>query len=197
MILIDKFICNFGEDRTAIQKKIEAVCNNLGISPEWLMLVMWQESRLNSKAVNNQKGDPSDPFTRAKTRATGLIQFMPNTAAGLGTSNQALFNMNAIGQLDYVQKYYQPYKSKIKNFHDLYLATFFPAAMGKSDDYILQTSKISAQTIVNQNPGFDLNKDGRISVAEFREVITKRVPTQFLDLVKKKKLSSEVQPLHS
>jgi hypothetical protein len=191
MILLDKFVCNFGESKTAIEQKIQSVCTNLGISPDWLMLVMWQESRLNSKAVNKQSGDPSDAFTRAKTRATGLIQFMPNTATGLGTSTQALFNMNAIQQLDYVQKYYQPYKSKIQNFHDLYLATFFPAAIGKADDYVMQTSKISAQTIVNQNPGFDLNKDGKISVAEFREIITKRVPTQFLDFVKKKKLQSE------
>ncbi|MCL2028771.1 MAG: transglycosylase SLT domain-containing protein [Bacteroidales bacterium] len=187
MILIDQFICNFGESKTAIEQKIKTVCNNLNIQPEWLMLVMWQESRLNSKAVNAQKGDPADAFTRAKTRATGLIQFMPNTAAGLGTSTQAIYNMNALQQLDYVQRYYQPYKSKIQNFHDLYLATFFPAAMGKPDDYVMQTSKISAATISTQNPGMDINKDGKITVAEFREMITKRVPSQFLDFVKKKK----------
>ena len=197
MILIDQFICNFGESKTAIEQKIKTVCNNLNIQPEWLMLVMWQESRLNSKAVNAQKGDPADAFTRAKTRATGLIQFMPNTAAGLGTSNQALFNMNAIQQLDYVQRYYQPYKARIHNFHDLYLATFFPVAMGKPDDFILQTATLSAKKISDQNPGMDLNKDGRITVGEFREIITQRVPVAFRDLIKKKKLSSEQESLPS
>jgi hypothetical protein len=195
MILFDKFVFNFSENKEAVKQKIQSVCNALNISTDWLMLVMWQESRLNSKAVNAQKGDPTDAFTRAKTRATGLIQFMPNTAAGLGTSTQAIFNMNALQQLDYVYKYYLPYKSRIHNFHDLYLATFFPVAMGKPDDFVLQTSKISAATIVKQNPGFDLNKDGKITVAEFREVITRRVPAQFLDLVKKKKfISPEQQP---
>jgi len=191
MILIDKFKFNFGENRNAVEQKIQTISNSLNISPDWLMLVMLQESGLNSRAVNKQKGDPDDAFIRAKTRATGLIQFMPATATGLGTSTQALYNMNAIQQLDYVHKYYLPYKSKIQNFHDLYLATFFPAAMGKDNDYVFQTSKISAATIAVQNPTFDLNKDGKVTIAEFREYITKRVPAQFLDLVKKKDLSSE------
>ncbi|MCL2682232.1 MAG: lytic transglycosylase domain-containing protein [Bacteroidales bacterium] len=195
MILIEKMKFHFGENREAVRQKIESVCNSLNIDPSWLMLVMLQESGLNSRAVNKQKGDPDDAFTRAKTRATGLIQFMPATAAGLGTSTQALYNMNTIQQLDYVQKYYAPYKNKIQNFHDLYLATFFPAAMGKQDDYILQTSKISAETISAQNPGFDLNKDGKITVGEFREVITKRVPAQFLEFVKKKNLPLEQEQL--
>ncbi len=186
MILIDKFVCNFGESKTALEQKIQGVSKNLNINPDWLMLVMWQESRLNSKAVNAQKGDPADAYTRAKTRATGLIQFMPNTAKSLGTSTQALYTMNALQQLDYINRYYLPYKAKIKNFHDLYLATFFPLAMGKPDDFVMQTSKISAGVVAAQNAGLDLNRDGKITVSEFKEVITRRVPKQFLDILKKK-----------
>jgi hypothetical protein len=152
---------------------------------------MQQESGLNSIAVNKQTGDVADAYTRAITRATGLIQFMPATAKGLGTSTQALFKMNAIQQLDYVQRYYQPYKTRIHNFHDLYLATFFPAAMGKSDDFVIETKTISAQTIAKQNPIFDLNKDGKVTVGEFREFITRKVPAQFRELIKKKELLSE------
>jgi len=36
--------------------------------------------------------------------ATGLIQFMPDTAKRLGTSTEALRKMGAINQLDYVFK---------------------------------------------------------------------------------------------
>lgn len=42
--------------------------------------------------------------------AIGLIQFMPSTAKGLGTSTSALKQMTAVDQLAYVEKYFAPYK---------------------------------------------------------------------------------------
>lgn len=81
----------------AFQKAIQKVCNNLGINPDHLKLVMHKESKLDPKAQNKD------------TQATGLIQFMPKTAKGLGTSVEALKNMSAIEQLIYVEKYYKQF----------------------------------------------------------------------------------------
>ena len=44
---------------------------------------------------------------------------------------------------------------KIKNAKDLYVYNFFPVAAGKSDDYVLQTKGLSAQTIAKANPVFN------------------------------------------
>ena len=59
----------------------------------------------------------------------------------------------------------------MRSVHDLYFATFFPAALGKPDNYVMQTSKLSAQKIAAQNRIIDRNRDGQITVAEFREYV--------------------------
>lgn len=154
--------------------KVESVSAKLLIDPNWLMAVMYKESRLNPQAVNSRGG------------ATGLIQFMPATAQSLGTSTAALKAMTNVQQLDYVYKYYKPYITKLNSYPDLYLATFFPAALGKSDDYILQTSKLSAATIADANPGIDLNKDRQITVGEFKEYCYAQFDTATQNILKKK-----------
>ena len=155
--------------------KVENISAKLLIDPNWLMAVMYKESRLNPQAVNSRGG------------ATGLIQFMPATAQALGTSTAALKAMTNVQQLDYVYKYYKPYITKLNSYPDLYLATFFPAALGKSDDYILQTSKLSAATIADANPGIDLNKDRKITVGEFKEYCYAQFDTATQNILKKKR----------
>jgi hypothetical protein len=140
------------------------------------MMVMWSESRLNAQAVNKQPGDTEDPLARAAKRATGLIQFMPDTALRLGTTNKALYSMTAIDQLHYVYKYFKPWTGKMKSYFDLYLVTFFPAAIGKPDDYVLQTGKLSASLIAKQNPFFDVNKDGKLTVGEIKRRMYESIP---------------------
>ncbi len=154
--------------------KVENISAKLLIDPDWLMAVMYKESRLNEKAVNSRGG------------ATGLIQFMPATAQSLGTSTAALKAMSNVEQLDYVYKYYKPYITKLNSYPDLYLATFFPAALGKADDYILQTSQLSAATIADANPGIDLNKDRKITVGEFKEYCYKQFDEATQERLKKK-----------
>lgn len=134
--------------------KLKEICSKLAINPEWLLAVMYIESRINPKAVNKYTG------------ATGLIQFMPATANSLGTTTAALQSMTAVQQLDYVYLYLKPYTGKMQSFVDVYFAVFFPAAIGKPADYVLQTSKLSADLIASQNSGYDLNNDNQITVAE-------------------------------
>ncbi len=164
------------DNQNAFVNKVINISEKLDINPNWLMAVMNSESGLNSKAVNKQSGDSSNASERAAMRATGLIQFMPSTAAGLGTTNKELYNMSNIKQLDYVYKYFAPLKSKIVSYIDLYMATFFPAAMGKPDSYVLQTSKIKPAIIAHQNPIFDLDKSGSITVGEVKKAFLKRIP---------------------
>jgi peptidoglycan hydrolase-like protein with peptidoglycan-binding domain len=140
-------------------KDVHAMAARLGVKPEWILAVMKNESGMDTSIRNKNGG------------ATGLIQFMPATAKALGTSTDALAKMSATEQLKYVEKFYAPFKSKLKSGTDLYLATFWPAAVGKADGY-----KIGGAEVARVNPAFDLNKNGQITAGEFRDYYQKRFP---------------------
>lgn len=176
LIYEEKIPANY---RAAFVEKIKEVSSRLGINPNWLMAVINFESA----------GSFSPSIRNPYSNATGLIQFMPSTAVGLGTTIQKLAQMTAVEQLEYVYKYYATYRSKLNNYVDLYLTTFFPAAVGKSDDYILQTSSISANLIATQNPAFDLNKDGKVTVGEIKQIMLSKIPSNWLNQFDKKKIA--------
>lgn len=148
--------------------KVIAISSKLKIDANWLMTVMYAESRLSEKAYNSNGG------------ATGLIQFMPSTARALGTTTAALRAMTNVQQLDYVLKYFAPYAGRMKNVYDLYLVTFFPVALGKPDSYVMQTNALSAKVIAKANPGIDLNKDLQITVGEFKMYVDKYLKKKVL-----------------
>ncbi len=139
---------------------------SLNIDPNWLMAVMYFETA----------GTFSASIANPYSNATGLIQFMPTTALDLQTSVDELALMTAEEQLYYVYQYYYPYRNRVNSYVDLYLATFFPAAMGKASNYVLQTSRLSASRIADVNPVFDLNSDRQITVGEITKVITDKIP---------------------
>jgi len=193
MILLENLQKNKAENQTEFEQTMNSICTKLGINPNWLMMVMWSESRLNAQAVNKQQGDSNDPQVRAKNRAVGLIQFMPNSALALGTTTQKLYAMSATDQLHYVYAYFKPWTGKIHSYFDLYFVTFFPIALGKPDDFILETAKLSAATIAKQNQFFDANKDGKLTVAEIKqrmyESIPKAIVAEVVSEIEKKSLS--------
>jgi len=139
--------------------KVNTICAKLKIQADWLMVVMYAESRLKPDAYNPNGG------------ATGLIQFMPRTALGLGTNTTSLRKMSNVEQLDWVYKYFAPYSGRIKNVHDLYLVTFFPAALGKADNWIIQAGSLTPAIIAKANPAIDINKDLVITVGEFKAYV--------------------------
>jgi soluble lytic murein transglycosylase-like protein len=97
--------------RVAFVEKVKKISANLGIDPNWLMAIMYFESAGTfSPSITNNIG------------ATGLIQFIPSTAKGLGTSTSALKSMSALQQLDYVEKYLKTYKGKYKSL--MYISQF-------------------------------------------------------------------------
>jgi hypothetical protein len=155
------FIEYVKENKKDFALKVTDICNQLNIKPEWLMFVMWFESKLNPQAVNPISG------------STGLIQFMPSTARSLGTTTTVLKHMSNVQQLDYVLAYLRPYKGRMKTWVDVYLAVFYPKAMGNPNFVI--TSDIVAK----QNKIFDLNKDLDISVKEIETALRKQIPEKY------------------
>ena len=162
------------ENKAEFLAKVVSVATKLGINPDWLMIVMKVESSLNHRAVNPMSG------------ATGLIQFMPATASGLGTSTTSLKQMSNVDQLEYVYRYFKPYTGRLHSITDLYTVTFFPRALGKPDNYVLQTDTLSAGKIASQNRPYDINRDNQITVAELKTSILKKVPSDVVEFLKKK-----------
>jgi hypothetical protein len=115
--------------------KTKDVANRLGIDPHALMTIMLFESAGTlDPAIRGPivKGDPNN-------RGRGLIQFMPATARGLGTSDAALAKMSAIEQLDWVEKYFAQFKGnfgagKLENLYAAVLAGD-PVNVNASDGY--------------------------------------------------------------
>ena len=95
------------QNKAAFLAKVQEIAAKLKIQADWLMIVMKMESGINHQIVNKTGG------------ATGLIQFMPATARGLGTSTEALKTMTNVQQLDYVYKYFAPYSGRLKSVTDL------------------------------------------------------------------------------
>jgi len=98
----------------------------------------------------------------AGSGATGLIQFMPMTALGLGTNVDALASMGETEQLDYVRRYFSSYAKRIGNLSDMYMAILMPKYIGQPDDAVL----FSGGRPYRQNSGLDANRDGLVTKSE-------------------------------
>lgn len=138
----------------AFKDKVIDITARLRVSPDYLMACMAFET-----------GETFDPAIKnaAGSGAVGLIQFMPNTARALGTTVEALAGMTALEQLDYVEKYFKPYRGKLNTLEDVYMAILYPAAIGKPASHVLFKSGSIAY---EQNKGLDENRDGNITLAE-------------------------------
>jgi hypothetical protein len=170
MILLNQV----SENKQEFAAKVEHICWKLGIKSSWLMAVMYKESTINHRAVNTTSG------------ATGLIQFMPNTALSLGTTTLRLRAMSNVEQLDYVYNYLRPYRFKFKSYVDVYLAVFFPVAIGKPDDFILQTSRLSAGLIASQNQALDIDDSDTITKLEVEKWALRGFIQEYIEILKKK-----------
>lgn len=140
----------------AFRDRLFEICQILDVEPDYVMACMaFESAETFSPSIKNAAG----------SGATGLIQFMPNTAKGLGTTTAALAAMTSEQQLEWVLAYFLPYKGRLKTLADVYMAILWPAAIGKADGWTLW-DKASRPTTYRQNAGLDLNKDGKITKAE-------------------------------
>lgn len=138
-------------------KKVVKIAENLNCDPNDLMAVMNAESGIKANAVNKNGG------------ATGLIQFMPKTAKGLGVSTSQLAQMSPEKQLKYVEKYLKGMKKAAGLKKDdkigagtLYALIFLPARANRD----VLASKNESNMYYSANKGLDINKDGKITKDE-------------------------------
>jgi lysozyme family protein len=123
-------------------------------------------------AMAFESGESFSPAIKnaAGSGATGLIQFMPSTATGLGTTTADLAKMTAVQQLDYVEKYFKPYKGKCTTLSDVYMAILLPSAIGKPDTHVL-FDKETKPVAYEQNKGLDTDSDGKITKLEASSLV--------------------------
>ncbi len=139
------------------RERVQWIADTIGgITPSDIMACMaWESGETFRADIKNAAG----------SGATGLIQFMPSTAKGLGTTTVALAKMTAEDQLRYVYEYFKPYANRLNNLGDIYMAILWPKAVGHPDHYVLFDKK-KMPTTFRQNAGLDVNKDGLVTRAE-------------------------------
>lgn len=139
--------------------KLDLVAKNIGTKTDYLLDLIIRESKLNPQAINKN------------TKAIGLIQFMPSTLKGMGYNYSDVQNMNILQQLSIIEKYFS-YFSNLNNPISLGLACFYPYALQylDNDEYIFGSERSIkyAHKIAMWNSGYDLNKDGFITILEFK-----------------------------
>lgn len=162
--------------RSGFIKKVTEISSKLGINPNWLMAIMYFES-----------GRSFSPSKKNNIGCYGLIQFCPDRGQNYKTINGKKYQMTDIGkmnyseQLDLVYEYYKAYTGKLKSYIDTYFVTFFPLAVGKPDDWIIQGGGFTAKTIYDDNPAFHHVKDGKIRVWEVKKTILEQLPIEWLN----------------
>ncbi len=133
--------------------RVRWIGEDLGLDPNHLMACMaWESGRSFRADIKNMAG----------SGATGLIQFMPSTTRGMGTTVEALARLTPEDQLNWVWKYFSPYKGRLKTLADIYMAILWPKAVGQREDYALFTGGVAYR----QNAGLDTNKDGKVTKRE-------------------------------
>ena len=168
LYLIDKASMKIS-DMEGFEKKVKEISRMLAVPPEWMMAVMYAESRFDP-GVLNHKG----------SGATGLIQFMPGTALELNVSVERLKRMSAVQQLEYVYLYMQNVRERYGEYQslaDFYLAILYPKARGQDFCYTLYANPSQSY---KQNSGLDEDKDGRVTVSDIDKHMKRLYPTAYM-----------------
>ena len=152
-------------DNEDFKNKLNDVCDFLRIKPEWLIKVMYKESGLNPAAINS-------------IGCGGLVGFCPDVSRSdikrLNGKNYSISELRSspLLQLDAIKDMLINYRGKINSYEDLYLFNFWPAALGKPDNYVIGNKYLSPELISRQNGGI-AKKAGKqpgepITVGDFK-----------------------------
>ena len=155
--------------RTDFINKVKEIAPRVVLDSNWLMAIMnFESAGTFSPSITNSLG------------YVGLIQVGESARKTLGVTQEQLKAMSAVEQLDYVEKYYNMYKGKYKSYVDAYFAVFFPLAIGKPDDWVIEGGGLTAKQIYDANPAFANVKDGKLRVWEVKKTMIERLPSQWL-----------------
>ncbi len=165
---LDPALCWGGKVSRVFRDRVRWIAAELQMptltgADDLMACMAWESDNTFSPSILNKAG----------SGAVGLIQFMPATAAGLGTSSAALARMTAEDQLNYVFKYFRPFKGRLRNLGDVYMAILWPGGVGQADSYVLW-EKGKRPVHYRQNAGLDINKDGRTTRAEAVQKVLER-----------------------
>lgn len=153
----------------AFLAEVEAMATRLGTEPDYLLAVMSFET--------GGSFSPAQP-NLAGSGATGLIQFMPATARGLGTSTAALAQMSAVEQLTYVERYFAQYPGSLGTLEGVYTSVLSGRAT-PDPGATLRTPSGRDFAVGNveytQNAGLDFDRDGRITAGEATQAVAARL----------------------
>ncbi len=149
--------------------RFERMCEEMNIDKLSLAGVMFSESGWYSKAQN------------PNGLATGLIQFMPSTLAGLGFESSTAANdraadfrkLDATAQMPFVRRYMVP--GNLHGVAECYLKIFLPADIKHANepDYVLAAKDGFRSVVFTANAGFDINRDYRITVSELVSAVAR------------------------
>ena len=131
--------------------RFENLAVKYGFPPEWL-----------ANLVNFESGGTFNPAIKNGIGATGLIQFLPATASGLGVTTGKLGAMNFATQLSYVDLYLSRFfnsigvargifdkaRAKVTSRFtqtDLFMMIFYPDAVGRPA-YVFPAAVIKANS---------------------------------------------------
>lgn len=135
-----------------------AAAERLKTQPAWLLNVMATESLFDPAARNSLPGQS----------ASGLLQFVENTALRLGTTTTNIRQMNPVQQLLFVEMYFAPFRGRLNSMADIYMAVFRGFIVdGKGETVISPLSNSrKEQRIYKLNKWLDLNNDQKITKGE-------------------------------
>ncbi|NES98496.1 MAG: hypothetical protein F6K32_25630 [Desertifilum sp. SIO1I2] len=113
---------------TDFMEAVQQSAQRIGTKPEYLLAVMLFET-----------GGSLNPCQRGAialdgTRATGLIQFMDNTAKELGTSSEELCRMSQVEQMQWVERYLTVRGFRGGGLKPLYSTVFVGNPHGKGNE---------------------------------------------------------------
>jgi hypothetical protein len=132
--------------------KLRQVATNIGVTEDVLITVMYKESGIRTD-IRNSIG------------CVGLIQFCPDsgggstkTISGKSYNLSSIQTMKGLDQLDVVERYFKALgfsSRKPASAGDLYVATFYPIAANKPQNFIIGSEKSEAYAakVAEQNPG--------------------------------------------
>ena len=127
-----------------VKDRLEKLATKHGFTVNEILTVIQKESNFETTAKN------------PKSKATGLIQFMPDTAKALGTTIEKIKEMDALSQLEIVDKYFT--QNHTKGQHPYVTVAYPAAAKMDMDDIIAPKDSI----IAKQNPVWQ-NEDGNVT----------------------------------
>jgi len=140
-------------------EELERIAARCSFDPDELATIISIESGWRSGAHN-------------AIRAGGLIGFLPSTLARLGWSGtpEQFWQLSIAEQLPFVESFYRPWCGRIHRPGDLYLATFWPGAVGANDEDVIAAPQGPNRIVWEQNPGLR-GPDGTITAGSVRGAV--------------------------